>query len=140
MISFIKNCLSTEATDDTRVQFIRYTFVGGLAFLVDFGSLWAFTDGLGIHYLTSAALAFLLGLTTNYLISVRWVFSKRAVKSAFLEFMIFTGVGLVGLLWNELFMWLFTGIIGIHYLWSKILSTVFVYMWNFIVRKFALFN
>jgi hypothetical protein len=37
------------------VQIVRYTFVGGLAFLVDFGVLFALTQFLGIHYLVSAA-------------------------------------------------------------------------------------
>ena len=41
------------------VQFFRYLFVGGAAFVVDYGSLFALTEFAGIHYLVSAAVAFL---------------------------------------------------------------------------------
>jgi len=140
LVNLIKTSLSTEPTSNTMVQFIRYTFVGGFAFAVDIGSLFALTEFAGMHYLVSAAIAFLLGLTTNYALSVRWVFDRRSVDSKWKEFVIFTAIGLAGLGFNELFMWVFTGLAGIHYMGSKLLSTFFVYMWNFVVRKLTLFN
>jgi putative flippase GtrA len=49
---------------------------------VDFGSLYVLTEYAGVYYLVSAAAAFLLGLSTNYALSVAWVFGTRAVSSA----------------------------------------------------------
>lgn len=34
----------------------------------------------------------------------------------------------------------FMDILNWYYLLSKIVSTVFVYLWNFFIRKFVLFN
>lgn len=123
----------------TSVQFITYTFVGGLAFVIDFAALWFFTDVVGIYYLYSAVISFILGLTTNYLLSINWVFSVRRVKNAKLEFGVFTFIGVLGLSLNEIVLWFFTEEQGLHYLNSKIIATVAVFLWNFFARKFTLF-
>ena len=127
-------------TDNTFIQLIRYTFVGGLAFVIDFGTLFILTEYLNIHYLISAGIAFISGLIINYLISTKWVFSKRSYKNRNLEFLLFAFIGMAGLGLNELFMWIFTDLLLIYYLVSKIITTVIVYFWNFFARKFLLFN
>jgi putative flippase GtrA len=132
--------LFRNKTDSTLIQLFRYTFVGGFAFVVDFGTLFTLTELMGIHYLVSAALAFLLGLTTNYALSVLWVFDKRKVTSRWVEYLVFGFIGIIGLGMNELFIWFFTERIHFHYLISKIVSTAFVYFWNFFARKITLFS
>lgn len=127
-------------TERTSIQLFRYTFVGGVAFIVDFGSLFVLTDLFGIYYLISAAVAFTLGLATNYVLSTIWVFSRRTLRNKWFEFGIFALIGIVGLGSNELFIWFFTEHVHFHYLQSKIVSTVLVYLWNFSARKFILFR
>lgn len=132
--------LFREKTDNTFFQLIRYTFVGGFAFLIDFGALYILTEFAHLHYLLSAGIAFLLGLLTNYILSIRWVFATRIIRDKKLEFIIFAVIGLIGLGLNELFLWIFTDLLVIHYLVSKILTAMIVYMWNFFVRKLILFR
>ncbi|MDH5325890.1 MAG: GtrA family protein [Gammaproteobacteria bacterium] len=127
-------------TNNTLIQLIRYTFVGGFAFTVDFGTLYVLTEFFNVYYLVSAAIAFTIGLLINYTLSVIWVFDKRAVQNKWLEFAIFAAIGMVGLALNELFMWFFTEVVGLYYMLSKMISTGFVYLWNFIVRKITLFR
>jgi putative flippase GtrA len=127
--------------DDSLIgQLFRYTIVGGFAFVVDFGSLVLLTSGFQVYYLYSAAVAFLLGLATNYYLSVTWVFNRRSLSSKYAEFIIFAWTGIIGLGMNELFMWLFTDLWHQHYTVSKILSTFLVFCWNFLSRKFILFR
>ncbi len=122
------------------IQFLRYVVVGGIAFLFDFGFLYLFTGIMNIHYLVSAALAFLIGLTVNYLLSIFWVFDKRTMENQMAEFLIFAVIGLVGLGLNEGFLWFFTGFIGLYFMYSKLISTFFVLIWNFSARKLFLFR
>lgn len=126
--------------NSTFIQFFRYTFVGGIAFLVDFGTLALLTEVFKLHYLVSAGIAFILGLTVNYLLSISWVFNNRTMDNRLLEFILFSIIGLIGLGFNELFMWILTDILAIYYLLSKIITTIIVYFWNFFARKFILFN
>ena len=67
-------------TNSTLLQLFRYTFVGGFAFIVDFGTLYVLTEYFNIYYLVSAGIAFISGLIINYFLSVKWVFNNRAVK------------------------------------------------------------
>jgi putative flippase GtrA len=129
-----------DPTDSLTVQFLRYTVVGGCAFLVDFSVLVLLTSFVGLHYLISAALAFLAGSVTNYALSTAWVFHQRTFSDRRLEFLLFAGIGLVGLGLNEALMWLLTDGVGLHYMLSKLGATFLVYFWNFLARKFCLFR
>ena len=143
ILNSISNRISSlvlNKSDKTSIQLLRYGFVGGIAYAVDFGSLFFLTEFMKIHYLVSAAIAFILGLLTNYALSIFWVFSKRAVSNRQVEFMIFSIIGLIGLGLNEGIIWFFTETVHFHYLISKIFSTVFIFFWNFFARKKALFS
>lgn len=127
-------------SNKTSIQLLRYSFVGGIAYGVDFSSLFFLTEVIKIHYLISAAIAFTLGLLTNYSLSIIWVFPQRTLNNKRIEFLIFSIIGLVGLGLNEGIIWFFTEMIHFHYLLSKILSTVVVFSWNFLARKKMLFT
>lgn len=131
--------LFIEKTENTSIQFFRYIFVGGISFIVDFSLLFALTNYLNLFYLVSAAIAFILGLITNYFLSVFWIFKKRKFKKRSHEFIIFAVIGIVGVFLNELIIWFFTDIVNLHYLISKIISTIIILSFNFFVRKKILF-
>ncbi len=122
------------------VQLFRYVLVGGVAFVADFGLLYVLTEYVGWHYLWAATLSFLVGLAINYVLSIRWVFYDFAFKSRFWEFVVFAMIGVVGLGLNAFFLYFFTDICELYYLFSKLVSTGLVFMWNFLARKFILFS
>lgn len=132
--------LIKDQTDKTSVQLFRYVFVGGAAFIVDFGSLFIFTEFFDIYYLISAAFAFILGLIANYALSVNWVFNRRSLGNAKLEFGVFALIGVIGLFLNEIFIWFFTDYLQIYYLLSKIIAAAIILFWNFFARKITLFR
>lgn len=140
MIKYKIDKLLKEKTGNKLIQLFRYCITGGTAAIVDFSSLYILTELVNIHYLISAIIAFILGLTTNYILSIFWVFNKRRLKSRFLEFVIFSIIGIVGLGLNELIIWYFTEYIHFHYMMSKMLSTVVVVSWNFYGKKNILFS
>lgn len=91
-------------------------------------------------YLWSAAIAFILGLVTNYLISISWVFQHSGKMNVLQEFTFFAIIGVIGLGLNELIMYVGTDMMHLHYMISKLISTAIVFFWNFFARKFILFN
>lgn len=135
-IPIAKNLVPAETLLE---QFLRYLVVGGVAFLVDFGVLVVLTE-LYFHYLISAAIAFCCGLVTNYLLSITWVFSARSMADKRVEFAIFSIIGIVGLGWNQLLMYLGTDIVGLDYRVSKLITVALVLFWNFGMRKLLLFR
>lgn len=136
LLGFSRQIFSNR-THNPVIQLFRYGIVGGLSFLVDFGLLALFTEVFGIPYLLSACLSFVGGLTANYFLSIRWVFDSEdgdAVTKG-TEFALYAVIGLIGLGLNVVIMWFFTELVFVHYLLSKIISTIIVFMWNFMARR-----
>lgn len=123
-----------EKTNDVKIQFFRYLFVGGFAAVVNIGTLYIFTEGLHLYYLVANILGFLLGLLTNYILSKWLVFAKERTFNKILEFSVYAFIGGIGLGFDTLFVWLFT-VMGLYYMVSKIISTALVFIWNFLARK-----
>lgn len=129
-----------DSTNNLYIQLFRYTFVGGLAFAVDFCLLYVLTEYAHLHYLESATISFLVGLFVNYLVSKVWVFSESKFKKKGIEFLLFALVGLIGLGLNNLFLWLITTYLSMYYMFSKLIASVIVYLWNFLARKYLIFS
>ena len=122
------------------VQLIRYFVSGGVAFVVDASLLYILTEWLGFHYLLSTVLSYSVGLVITYIFSILWVFDSRSVDNRVLEFSVFASIGVMGLGLTSLFMWLFTSWCGLHYIVSKAITTVIVFVWNFVAKKLLLFR
>lgn len=127
-------------TGNLFIQLFRYFVSGGIAFAIDFLLLYLLTDKLQIYYLLSAMIAFSVGLLITYVLSISWIFNKRRLRNRWTELLIFIGIGLTGLLLTYLFMRYFTDSLQLHYLLSKILTTIIVFFWNFVMKRVVLFS
>jgi putative flippase GtrA len=93
-----------------------------------------------LHYLLGNALGFLAGVSLNYCLSVRWVFSQRSLADRRWEVTLFFVVGGAGLLLNELLMALFAGRLRWKLVFAKAATAALVLVWNFGARKLLLFT
>ena len=129
------NKLFKQQTDNIYLQFFRYIFVGGTAFFVDFFFLYVFSDICGIYYLISGILSFIISVLVNYIMSTKWVFNQDNINNKVFEFNLFLLISTIGLVFTEILLWLFTDVIGLYYLISKIIAAILVLFWNFIARR-----
>ncbi len=134
------NTLFVDETSNGFIQLFRYLFVGGFAFAVDYGLLYALTECAGLYYLVSASISFLAGLVVNYLLSTGWIFKTSKMDYKVGEFVIFSIIGVIGLGLNSLLLYVFTDWVHIHYMISKLLTAALVMLWNFFARKIILFT
>jgi putative flippase GtrA len=122
------------------LQFLQYVVVGGIAFVVDFTTLFVLTELAGLHYLVSASCGFTLGLAVNYVLCIRWIFDFRSVEKASHEFALFSLIGLIGLLLNNALLYVQTEFIGLHYLTAKLIAAAIILLFNFSLRRYLLFT
>lgn len=115
-------------------QIIKFGIVGGLAFLIDYSLLYVLTEFCNIHYLISSTISFTVSLIFNYILSIKWVFDVNK-KQTPKEIIVFTVLSVIGLLINQLVMYLMVDIFKIYYMLTKIVATAIVMVWNFITRK-----
>ena len=119
-------------------QIVKFAFVGGSAFVIDFAVLWVLTEFFGVHYLISNCISFTVSVIYNYILSVCWVFDVSAKRKKSAELIVFMVLSVIGLGINQLVYWLCVEFAGIHYLISKIGATAIVMVYNFITRKLFL--
>ena len=119
-------------------QFMKFGVVGAIAFVIDYGLLALLTETLAVNYLISATVSFTVSVVFNYLASMRYVFTHKADMSRRREFIIFVILSVIGLIINNLCLWLGVEFLGIHYLITKIGATIIVMVWNFVSRKIFL--
>ena len=135
IISFI-----TKKTDNSYLQFVKYFFASGIALVVDMGMLFVLTEYCHLYYLLSSTISFLLGIFITYLFSKLYIFNKTSVKNKTMEFSIFLLIGLIGLLLNNLFLYVLTEYFDVYYMFSKCIVVIITYLWNFFARKKFIFS
>jgi len=115
-------------------QIIKFGIVGFLAFLIDYSLLYILTEYFKIYYLYSSIISFIISLIFNYIASIKWVFKVNQQKSIE-NIIIFTILSIIGLIINQVIMYIMVEIINIWYMFSKLFSTIMVMIFNFITRK-----
>ena len=128
-------------------EIFRFVIAGGVCFLIELICLVFTRDFVGLHTLVATPIAFLVSVVINYILCVSWVFESMedqnlSVKAGFIT------TSIMGLLLNELLMWLFGMLFGEDqtvvniftftvsmYMLNKIWATLIVMIWNFITKK-----
>jgi putative flippase GtrA len=136
----LKNPITLHKSGDIQTQFIRYFMVGGIAFIADFGALFLLKEWGGLNYLLSATLAFIVGIIINYQLSIHWVFDQRAISNKSIEFLIFSFIGIIGILFNLGIIYFLTDQLEVFYLHSKLVAAAIIFVFNFGARKIYVFT
>ncbi|OIO17102.1 hypothetical protein COT27_01690 [Candidatus Kuenenbacteria bacterium CG08_land_8_20_14_0_20_37_23] len=123
-------------------QFLKYCVGGGTAFVVDFSLLYFLTDIIGIWYLWSATLSFVIAAFVNYLIQKFWTFKVTHKKTNRIskQFFAFLAVQIVGLFINNTAIYALVDQLDIYYLVAKIIAAAIVLIWNFWASKKFVFH
>ena len=119
-------------------QFMKFGIIGVIAFVIDYGFMVLLTEVFGVPYLISTTVSFIISVIFNYFASMRFVFKRKDDMSRRREFIIFVVLSVIGLVINDVFMWLMVDFLFIDYRISKIVVTFIVAVWNFVTRKIFL--
>ncbi len=119
------------------MEIVRFCLVGGSCFLLDYGLLYVLTEYGGINYLYSSGISFTTTVLINYWLCVVYVFhgAKKQTKK---QATIFIGSSIAGLAINQLCMWLLVDIIGMYYMYAKLVATAVVTVWNYVMKRKAI--
>ena len=131
-------------------QIVKFGFVGAFCFVIDFAITMGLTY-IGVYHLIAAAVAFVISVVVNYLLSFKFVFERKQDMDRRAEFIIFVILSVIGLGLNELFIWLAVDVVYMHssllvkYIdyniavaGGKIFATGLVMIYNFVTRKIFL--
>lgn len=116
-------------------KIIRFGIVGFIATIIDFVLLFIFKELLNINVIIANTLSFTISVIYNYIASIKYVFDVDKKKNRKIQFILFIIFSVLGLILNNLILYLLTSRLNIYYLLSKVIATIFVMVFNFITRK-----
>lgn len=120
------------------VQFCKFGLVGTLCFGIDYGLMVLLTELVQVEYFISSAVSFVVSVAVNYILSMRYVFEGKEGMKKLTELVIFVALSAVGLVLNQMIMWIAVEFFHIFYALAKIFATLMVTVYNFISRKMFL--
>ncbi|KKP98015.1 MAG: hypothetical protein US25_C0010G0009 [Candidatus Moranbacteria bacterium GW2011_GWE1_36_7] len=119
-------------------QFLKYLVCGGSATVSDMSVLFVLNYLFGINHLIAAGFGFAAGVATNYSLNKVLVFkSSGKIKK---EFPLFVLIGIGGLGWTELILWIMVDKFDFNVMVAKLFAVVLVLNWNFFMRKKFVFS
>jgi len=120
------------------LKFIKFCMVGFSGVFVDFGITYFLKEVLKVQKYIANATGFITAATTNYILNRIWTFESQNPE-IFLEFTRFFIIALIGLGINSFIIWLMNGRFKVNFYLSKLVATIIVTGWNFLINAYFTF-
>lgn len=136
----MKNILSPRNRKRTAKEAGKYTlisFIGGALNLV---ILYSLTEFLGIYYIISAVIGFIVAGTHNFTLNKVWTFKEKLKDKYFKEYFYFFSVSIFSYALSILILYLLTEFAGIFYMLSQIIALITGGSLNFVFNKIYTFR
>lgn len=128
----------TFFTEAFLLKFVKFCLVGLSGVIVDFGITFLCKEILKIQKYISNAFGFCIAATSNYILNRIWTFQSDNPNIT-LEFTRFFFISLIGLGINLLIIWAMAGKLKVNFYLSKLVATIIVTLWNFLINAYYTF-
>lgn len=119
-------------------QFLLYVIVGGLATIVEWVFFYAFNTWWYVDWFWSTAIAFFFSTLANWGFGRLLVF--KHVEGIWKDLIKVYLTSITGLIFNLVLMWLQVDILGMNAMLSKMIATVIVFAWNYLIRRYFIYK
>lgn len=121
------------------LKFIKFCVVGASGMVVDFGVTWILKEKLKVNKYIANSIGFILAATSNYVWNRLWTFQSENSGIA-VEYLSFIGISIIGLLINNIVVYILNDKLKITFYLSKLFAICVVTLWNFLMNFFFTFN
>ena len=118
-------------------KFLKFIIVGFSGMAVDFSITILLKEKLKVHRYISSSTGFILAASSNYLFNRLWTFQSNNPK-VFEEYGTFLIISVIGLLINNLFLYLFEK--KLRFYFAKFLAIMVTSLWNFLANYWLNFS
>ncbi len=118
----------------------RYVTAGVIGGLIQISVDYLFVDVFNRWYMEGVVVGFLFALVVVFLLHKYWTFKESVSRNIPKQFVFYTAISLFSLLGNVYFMYLFTSVLGVWYIWSQVLTIGIVSGISFIFNTYVTFN
>lgn len=127
-----------DFTDREISKFIKFGIVGILNTLINW-TIFAILNFLGMYYIISNIIAYVIATINSYIWNSKWVFKYRGEdkKETTGKFIL---LNLFGLSLNTVILYLFVDLMRFNKLIALVITTIIVMIINYILNKVWVFN
>ena len=120
-------------------KFFKYSIVGLLGTCIDFSTLVLQVELLKINIYIALTVSFVLAASSNHFFNRKFTFKSENphIKNEYFKFI---SVSIIGIFINILIIYSLSRLFNVHYLVSKIIATLLVLLWNFLMNYHWTFN
>lgn len=117
---------------------IRYIFVGGTTFVLDFLLLVGLHEGLKLNIVIATTVSYWTAIAYNFLLNRRWTFSNKDKENLHKHILLY---GLL-LCFNYIFTVVFVSVVSsvIYFAWAKIIAVLIQTTWTYYLYKNYVFK
>lgn len=118
-------------------HFVRYLFVGGSTFVIDFGILYALHGKLHINLVAATTISYWVSIIYNFIFNRYWTFDAHEKESLSRHIAAYTLLLAV----NYVFVLLFVSVVSqhIYYIYAKAIAVILQMIWTYPVYKKLIF-
>lgn len=120
------------------IKFIKFGAVGFSGLFVDYGFTFLFKEVFKIQKYVSNSIGFILAASSNYYLNRIWTF-KSDNPDITTEYTSFLIISIIGLIINNLVLWLILKNYKINFYLAKAFAIAVVILWNFLANAFITF-
>ncbi len=123
-----------------RHKILRYLFSGSIAFGVNFFFLYALTEWVGLYYLVSAVMAFLVAVVVSFILQKFWTFQNNSKANLHRQATVYITIAIVNTSFNTLLVYTLVEYVGLHYLLGQFFSSGLIAFESFFVYQIFIFK
>lgn len=130
--------MKTYAVFFYRHHFVRYLFVGGSTFVLDFSLLALLHGALGLSITIATSIAYWVSILYNFVLNRYWTFDAREKRSLKRHIATYSALLVI----NYIFVLVFIAITShyIHYLIAKAIAVLLQMVWTYPIYKNKIFT
>lgn len=125
---------------DKNKTIIKFLFAGSLAAIVHFSILYILTDLVGVWYIFSTSVAFVIAFFVSFFSQKFWTFRENTTHGMTRQMGVYMGVGIMNLFLNGAGMYLVVDFWGIMYLFAQALVGLIVAIETFLIYRYIIFE
>lgn len=123
---------------NTLNQFLKYATTGIIAFLIEYSTFYLLQNILGFWYIWSNTIAMVASFSFSFPLNRFWSF--KAKGNVLKQFIMYGTLFIINLFASNMAMLLFTDVLKVRPLLSKLIAVGIIVCWNFVIMKKVVFK
>ncbi|MCC9136832.1 GtrA family protein [Pontibacter silvestris] len=128
-----------ESIEVLILKFLKFGLVGVTGTVLDFGITYLAKEKLKWNKYLANSCGFIIAVSNNYYLNRIWTFNNTDPNIGW-QFSKFMTVALIGLLLNNLIIYLLTERMKLNFYFAKLSATFIVFIWNFFLNYLFTFS